>query len=140
MKKMKAWASCWLALSLLVACGGEEEKESKYPGELGAPCSRKSDCDGDALCTADVDAQDDAPHCYVPCSEDAPCAEGSVCIKLAFVDADKQVTHAQICQPTCSDNAFCSDLHPDRSSCQAWNGQPPSEQSDDAPTYCGIAG
>lgn len=123
-----------------VACGSENGPASKHPGELGAPCSSKADCNGDSLCTTDVDAQQEEAYCYVECDEDGACPEGNLCVMTSFVNAQQQVTRTQICQPRCSDDAFCIDVHPDRPSCQAWNGVPVSEQSDDEPTYCGIGG
>lgn len=119
-----ALATCWL-----LACGDDPAAESAFPGEIGAPCATRDDCNEGLLCALDYDATLDYSDCFMPCTgEGSPCPAGSFCAHDEGADA----AYPWVCRRECTDDAGCAKLHPDATTCQEFAGNPAGKKS------CGI--
>lgn len=118
----------------VAACGGDDERAtSEYPGEMGASCEDKADCDGDLLCTATLDPETTYAYCFRSCDDAHPCPEGSFCA-LAQEPVASAGGFAHICERACDSTAFCRSLNPDATACKNFTGNPEGKLS------CGIKG
>lgn len=121
-----------VALLIVAGCGGDPAAESAFPGEIGAPCTTRADCNEGLLCALDYDASLDYSDCFMPCSgEGSTCPSGSFCAYAASGDDDP---YPWMCRRECTDDAGCFELHPDATGCREYTGNPAGKKS------CGIKG
>jgi hypothetical protein len=121
-----------LLVALVVAsCGADPAAESAFPGELGAPCTTREDCDEGLLCTLEYDADADYSDCFMPCTgEGGTCPAGSFCA----LRASAEDPYPWVCRRECNEDAGCFELHPDATACKEFTGNPAGKKS------CGIKG
>jgi|GEM_PF-5380756 len=121
-----------IALTFVLAGCGSDPAESAFPGEIGAPCATRDDCNEGLLCALDYDQTLDYSDCFMPCAgEGGTCPAGSFCANDSSGADDP---YPWVCRRECTDDAGCAELHPDATACKEFTGNPAGRKS------CGIRG
>lgn len=108
-----------LLIAAAVAVGCSHEPTSKYPGQLGAPCTVDSDCKNGMLCSTTHLLPDPIPFCFSACTNaDSECPEGSLCDDSVIPDVNGG--SLRVCYRRCDNLDFCSDLNPEFNACQTF--------------------
>jgi hypothetical protein len=122
----------FFALVLAGALGCGNDRTTKYPGQLGAPCSVDTDCNNGMLCSkVHLAPPDDLPRCFATClNADSECPADSFCDSSYASMDGAPAQMIRTCWRQCDSTEFCRDLHPDTNICKVF--------SDGAAATCGI--